>query len=143
MRVGFRGTQEEMTLAQKAKVGQLLDVLKPDELHHGDSIGADADANALAQALNIPVVLHPPENSAKRAFCLHAVEIRPVLPYLVRNRAIVDETDLLIATPKGFREEVRSETWSTVRYARKRWKTIWIVFPDGSTQLQSGGITDA
>jgi len=45
-------------------------------------------------------------------------------PYLSRNRAIVDETEMLIATPAEFTEQQRSGTWSTVRYARACGKKV-------------------
>jgi predicted Rossmann fold nucleotide-binding protein DprA/Smf involved in DNA uptake len=55
-------------------------------------------------------------------------------PPLVRNRIIVDGCDVLLAAPSGAeRDNPRSGTWMTVRYARKRRKRIVIVWPDGTT----------
>ena len=40
------------------------------------------------------------------------------MPYLERNKNIVNAVDFIIAAPDG-PEKVRSGTWSTVRYAKK------------------------
>jgi hypothetical protein len=56
----------------------------------------------------------------------------PAKPYLVRNHEIVDDSQVLIAAPKEFTEQLRSGTWATIRYARKIGRTVRIVFPDGS-----------
>ena len=53
-------------------------------------------------------------------------------PPLERNCDIVLDGDLLIATPHGYQEEMRSGTWYTIRQARKRGKKIIIVWPNGS-----------
>lgn len=85
-------------------------------LHHGDCIGADAQAHDAARALGYHIVLHPPTNPSRRAYC-SADEEAPPLEYLARNKRIVESSELLIAGPSG-PERVRSGTWSTVRYAR-------------------------
>jgi hypothetical protein len=43
---------------------------------------------------------------------------------------------MLIALSITFREVVRSGTWSTIRYARKRSKPITVILPDGSLQRE-------
>ena len=99
-----------------------------EEFHHGDCLGADAAAHANAVALGFRIILHPPTANAARAFSKAPgaeMTTYPPLPYLERNKAIVDGTDLLIAMPKDARrEEVRSGTWATVRYARKKNRSI-------------------
>jgi hypothetical protein len=54
------------------------------------------------------------------------------LPPLDRNKMMVDDCEALIATPRLMVEELRSGTWSTIRYARKCRKPVHIVWPDGS-----------
>ena len=130
-RIGFTGTQDGMTKAQRSKVCALLVELDPSEFHHGDCIGADSQAHQIADGLSIPICIHPPDNERKRAFCGGAQEIRAPLPYLVRNREIVAWSDVLIATPKSSKEELRSGTWSTVRRAREAGKPTYIVLPSG------------
>jgi len=128
MRVGFTGTSETITVLQKTRLKSLLEELNPEEFHHGDCVGADAEAHMIALDLSV-VVVHPPTDSSKRAFCTGG-HIRRPKPYLDRNQDIVDETDVLIALPSRS-EYLRSGTWSTVRRARKAEKPIWIVMPNG------------
>lgn len=73
--------------------------------------------------------IHPPDNPVKRAFC-RGDEERRQLPYLVAHRAIVNDTDRLIAAPGG-PERVRAGTWYTVRYAADQGRHITIIWPDG------------
>lgn len=138
-KLGFTGTQKGMTLAQEKGVRSLM-VGHPKELHHGDCIGADKVADWIATSYGVPVVVHPPVNESKRAFC-HSSGVdgtRQVLkpkPYLERNRDIVDACDVLIAAPKEMTDQLRSGTWSTVRYAKKQGKQVILVFPDGTMQV--------
>ena len=138
--IGFTGTQRGMTEAQRLKLGTILAVGSTKGvgvLHHGDCVGADAQAHELAQKWMIPVIIHPPENSSKRAFCGGSLASLPPQPYLVRNHFIVDACDVLVATPGEATEQLRSGTWATIRYARKRHKTVVIIYPDGSHATQS------
>lgn len=124
--IGFTGTQVGMSKKQKDILRLLL--LEASEFHHGDCIGADAEADEIARGLNIPVVIHPPNNPSKRAFCAQPGDqvIRP-LHYLDRNREIVEATHELIGAPRTDQEELRSGTWSTIRYARKKGKKVIIL----------------
>lgn len=128
---GFTGTQKGMTEAQKRVFKKLLKGAHT--LHHGDCVGADAQAHALAREVDvdIQIVLHPPSNPDKRAWC-GADFYHDVKPYLDRNKDIVNYCQILIATPETREEQLRSGTWSTVRYARKRNKSVVIIYPDGS-----------
>lgn len=131
MKIGFTGTQRGMTQPQKAALHQWLIEHEPSELHHGDCLGADAQVHGLCCEELIQTVLHPPINPAKRAFCASR-RVRTPKPYLVRNKDIVDDTDMLIATPGEMIARLRSGTWSTVRYAAKTGKRSILVFPDGT-----------
>jgi hypothetical protein len=131
MKIGFTGTQVGLTAPQREKLRAVL-AARSGELHHGDCIGADAEAHAIAAELGYRIHIHPPESGGKRAWCTgHSSE--PPQHYLDRNRAIVDAADALIATPKG-PEELRSGTWSTIRYARSRRRPIYVIWPDGRGQ---------
>lgn len=131
MRLGFTGTQKGMTDAQRTTVQRLLSECSVPELHHGDCIGADADAHDIAMHLGIRVVVHPPTNPSKRAYVQGAVRVESEKPYLDRNHDIVDSTDVLLATPNAKYEVLLSGTWATIRYARKLGREIWLVRPDG------------
>lgn len=130
MKIGFTGTQKGLTIPQFIQLMRLIKQLEVNELHHGDCIGADAEAHSIAGDFNIPVVLHPPLENAKRAWCQGAKFVHEPRHYLSRNRHIVLWTDALIATPKGM-ETLRSGTWSTVRYARSKERKIWVIMPNG------------
>lgn len=142
MRTGFTGTQRGMTAKQKTATRHLLAGMNPCEFHHGDCIGADADAHELFRELKRgKVIIHPPTNSSKRALCKGNVILAP-LPYLDRNKEIVINSDVLIACPGEFEEQLRSGTWSTVRFARKQMRPIFIVFPDGTVKSEEDPMND-
>lgn len=130
MIVGFTGTQHGMTNLQKLMFVGVLARLCPNQFHHGDCIGADAEADALVRehAPKCFIVIHPPEDETKRAFC-HAHKVMPPKPYLDRNRAIVFACEELVAAPQDRVEEIRSGTWMTIRAARRSGKTIHMVWP--------------
>jgi hypothetical protein len=129
MIVGFTGTQIGMSTYQKAAVRQLLINLKPEYAVHGDCVGADAQFHGICKSLGIKIVIYPPLDPKKRAFC-EAFMIHPEDAYLERNKKIVNASDIMIATPKSEDEELRSGTWSTVRYTRKTGKKIYIIDPE-------------
>lgn len=130
MKVGITATSKGATERQLLSLQRLLVDLAASELHHGDCVGGDAQGHSVARALGLWIVGHPPENSKARAFC-SCDESRAPLPYLSRNRAIVRETELLIAMPLGFQEELRSGTWSTARFAEKSGRRFIVIQPDG------------
>jgi hypothetical protein len=139
MKLGFTGTGSKpgMDAGQQLQFMNFLMDNGVTELHHGDCIWADAQADAIAKKLGIHVVTHPPTDNKKRAYC-HGIGSngkrhnhdnqteRWPKPYLVRNHDIVDETEQLFAAPKELAEVVRSGTWATIRYARKTGKLVEI-----------------
>jgi hypothetical protein len=137
MKTGFTGTQRGMTAAQKRVVETFIRNIKG-EFHHGDCIGADEEAHEIALGHGLKIVIHPPANTKKRAFCEDATDLRIEKSYLSRNKDIVLETEQLIAAPGEEEEQTRSGTWSTVRYARSLKRVISIVLPDGRTIVENG-----
>lgn len=125
MKIGFTGTRLGMTGAQRAALQELLSK-QTGEFHHGGCQGADAEAHDVARYCGLWIIEHPPSNGVLWAGKF-VDERRPKKPYLDRNRDIVDETEMLIATPSSSTEELRSGTWSTVRYARKLRRKIIII----------------
>jgi hypothetical protein len=81
-------------------------------------------------------VIHPPSDGSRRAHC-KADKTLPPLPYLQRNHAVVDDTEVLIATPAQQHETLRSGAWATVRYARKKKRKIHIIYPDGTLKTEN------
>lgn len=140
MKIGFTGTREGMSEAQRRTVYDLLLRLPVTEAHHGDCVGADAQFHDVLLGgfglSNVPIILHPPDVPTLRAFSLCVNEVRAPKPFLDRNRDIVDECDLLIAAPRHDAEEMRSGTWATVRYARQTGKPIRIVYADGEVEAE-------
>lgn len=137
--VGVTATREGATAAQ---VATLLDLLtgpgvEVAELHHGDCVGGDADADRVACSLGLRRVSHPPDNPKRRAFC-RTEEERPELPYLRRNAEIVRSTGILIAMPKQAEEHRYGGTWSTVRLARSFRRPVVIIRPDGRAVFERG-----
>lgn len=120
MKVGFTGTQKGMSQHQKEQFVLKLMEMNMTQFHHGDCIGADSEAHDIVREFfpDVWIVGHIPDKDNKRAF-KKCDEYRDPLPYLVRDRKIVDETDFLIGSPKSDEEVLRSGTWTTIRYSRK------------------------
>lgn len=102
-------------------------------LHQGCCDGGDEQITIVAASLGIPIVAYPPTD--KKLFSTLAYElsrtVMPEGPYLERNGRIVNACDMLIGAPKQKYEELRSGTWSTIRYARSLNKMMTIVWRDG------------
>lgn len=134
MKVGVTGSRNGMTIAQHDAFKYLMLMREPHEFHHGDCIGVDAQAHKIVNS-TLPktlIIVHPPENGRFRAgkkVGAHRIE-RP-LPYLDRNKSIVDASDLLIVIPNSTKESLRSGTWSTKRYAESIAKDFVVIYPDG------------
>lgn len=135
--VGFTGTQHGMTSEQQVVLRGLLGTFvdAASEFHHGDCIGADAEAHEVARELGFFIVIHPPIITAKRAW-KRAPVVNVPMNYLERNRVIVRSTQLLIAAPGELEEQLRSGTWSTVRFARKMLRPIYFAMPDGTSRTE-------
>ena len=146
--VGFSGSQTGVTKAQLIWLNYELHAIGMTELHHGACIGADAAAHMIALEYftgstgdgipELPIVIHPPENMSKVEMrCLlrdqEIVRVLPRKPYLVRNRDIVNASNILLATPDG-PERLRSGTWATIRYARDLKHPIKICYPNGEVE---------
>jgi hypothetical protein len=114
------------------------------EFHHGDCIGSDVQADAIVctrYGIDCAIYVHGPTDKSRVANCA-AIHSRcqhialPDKPYIERNHDIVDETDILVATPGRINEELRSGTWSTIRYARRIHHPIVIIWPDGNASKE-------
>ena len=150
MKVGFTGTRDGMTDEQRRAFIRWVKTAGVTEFHYGVCIGADEDAwDVMVSGPDLGftrprTVAHPPSNLvlASQSTMMFDDEIRPTVPYAVRNQNIVDASELLLATPKQ-EEELRSGTWLTIRYARKKKKPIVIFWPDGTITHESETIRRA
>ncbi len=129
--VGFTGTHHGMSRRQKDNLWILLIGLKAKGyrwFHHGDCVGADAEACQMAWELCYLIAQHPPVKDVKRAFTLYHYQY-PEDEYLARDRGIVNQSSLLLAAPFEAEEQQRSGTWYTYRYARKIWRPVYLLKP--------------
>lgn len=131
--VGMSGSRYGITTDAKKKLDKLLTKYDITEAHHGDCIGADAQFHNECELRNIYTVVHPPDNTTLRAYCKGDKILKPK-PYLVRNQDIVNASDFIFAFPSTKVEVVRSGTWSTIRYAKKVGKKIYVIYSDGVTE---------
>ena len=145
--VGFTGTRHGMTPPQQRAVRIVLGLLRQcDELtaHHGDCVGADAEFDAVARDIGARIIVHPGRSvrggeESYRAFC-RGDEILTPLGHFARNREIVAESDVMIATPYEATRQERGGTWYTIDRAERSGKPLAIVLPtrDGVRVAYSG-----
>ena len=139
-KIGFTGTRHGMTEKQKESTQKFIISEKFSEIHHGDCIGSDKEMHEIItnyrekEKKNIKIVGHPPKYNKYRANCKCDIFLAKN-DYLTRNHDIVDSTDILIATPET-KERLHSGTWSTVRYARKKGKKIYIIHQNGKITVE-------
>ncbi len=105
--VGFTGTAQGITVRQDNKLLLVLNYYYKQGyrvFRHGDCVGSDDHAATMASSLGYKVWGHPPINEKKRAFNKATKFWEASDHYLPRDRTIVDESNLLVATPQGFSE---------------------------------------
>ena len=142
--VGFTGTRRQLRQQQAERLWrELLKINEEHErvmLHHGDCVGADSLVHLMVtlshELAHWVTMIHPPEVDRHRAYC-DGDYICPPQPYLRRNKEIARRCDILLATPLTDREQVRSGTWATIRYARKFGKPIVIIYPHGEVECEN------
>ena len=143
MNLGVTGTREGMTPDQIfrfiAWMRDLDDATSTKRvLHHGDCVGADRDAWAIALSLGWSTCSHPATTAARWHANTMNHRVHTRRPALERNRLIVDGCDVLLAFPKQFCEVAEGGTWYTVRYARAVGRRIVVVWPDGTLSVEAG-----
>jgi hypothetical protein len=106
------------------------------QFHHGDCVGADADAHRIVRVLmpSVKIHIHPPDITTHQAEMKGDIYHLPK-EYLTRNRNIVHVAHILIATPFELKPKLRSGTWSTIRYAVKSNTTpCRVILPKGDVR---------
>lgn len=137
LRVGFTGSRCGMTEPQLATFESELCRLQREfgngEFHHGDCVGADAQAHTIAAILGFEIHCHPPSDPIRRANteCDVYYEAKP---YRERNRRLVRMTDFLFATPKSVVRTTSGGTWYTYNHAMQQGtcKRAMLIYPDGT-----------
>lgn len=115
--VGFTGTRLGATEEQYAKVRDVLREVTGGRsfvAHHGDCIGADAEFHELCLTMGAMIEIHPGPISDLSAGCQGHVR-HPIKPHMVRNRAIVDASHVMIAAPPTDLPQEYGGTWHTIR----------------------------
>lgn len=146
MRWAFTGSEWPLTPNQSLALDRVIsdEIMQHnvDKIHHGGCKGADDEFHELLGRGNYNLWAHvevwPGHIERKRGkstsygvyrgknlWVIHQPEYT-----LTRNRLMVDVADRLIAAPDGV-EVLRSGTWATVRYARKKHRPITFVWPNG------------
>jgi hypothetical protein len=138
MNVGFTGTRNGMTLAQRKEVENILELhsyrrlTNRGVLHNGLAIGADKDAAVIARNIGWTVAGYPSDRPEQTCDFVPDWYAQDPKPPLKRNPDIVDASEVMIATPGEFHNILRSGTWATIRYTRINNKPLYIVWPDGT-----------
>jgi len=125
MKIGFTGTRVGMSPLQKMYLERILIKTKPEKVIHGGCIGADTEFHGICyyqkcrRISSLTIAIYPSNLRNQQGNYPNADFYHKEQDPLVRNHIIVDQSDILIAAPKYDAEELRSGTWSTIRYARK------------------------
>lgn len=136
--LGFTGTRAGMTPIQKDALRTWLAGCKM--LVHGACIGADAQADEIAESMGIPRALYPSDIASMQMVLRNPQDYAWVYepsPPLLRNKWMVRSCEVLFAAPRG-PETTRSGTWATVRFARTlRHIGIVVAYPDGRVVVET------
>lgn len=148
--IGFTGTRHGMSPRQLAAATDLVHwLVRGNEIivgkdrwiaHHGDCVGADSQFHDIVRPLvGSFVVAHPGQVQAKWQAKREADVVRARRAPMNRNRIIVAESTIMVATPYEDVEQPRGGTWSTIRMARAVDRPLAIVMRDGSIQRERWG----
>lgn len=137
--LGFTGTRKGMTESQENEVRDffaLMDRLWGTRgaatLHHGDCVGSDAQAHAIAVSLGWRICIHPPTDEKYRAFCdSELTVIQKPFVYLKRNRDIVSHSVVVVAAPATGKS---AGTKYTISHAYSMRKPVYRVMPTGDME---------
>lgn len=134
MAVGFTGTRKGMSTKQLATLRRFK--APWGAFHHGACDGADTEACDYFYELHWWIHAWPSHNPNAAAMAQSHTIHRPApdIGYepLLRNKLIVDASDLMIATPSNTKNIPRgSGTWFTIRYTRQVGKSLYIIWPNG------------
>ena len=136
--MGLTGSRRGISILQEEFLAKLLQESVPARFHHGMCRGADEAAHhAVRRFVRHAVIVGHPSNLPGICLDLDCDFTREPKPPVMRNHDIVLESNFLVALPPGG-EVLRSGTWSTVRFARKKNMTIAICYPGGQIVWENG-----
>jgi hypothetical protein len=125
--LGFTGTRSGMSEKQRERVETIFKNYEktetPVRVVHGGCVGADKEFHDLAKQYGFHITVRPgysvasPEDLSHRCEYSDADFIYEPDTHFKRNRAIVEESNLMLATP--YNDIERGGTWYTINYARK------------------------
>jgi hypothetical protein len=132
--IGFTGNRYGLTQEQKTQIIQVFELYDDIIVSHGDCVGSDTDFHNLSieykqsnPTKKFLIHIYPPTDNKLRSYCVGDLIFDPK-PYLQRNKNIVTNSDILIGCPiDKTKEQIRSGTWSTIRFARKLNKQIYLL----------------
>ena len=134
MIVGVTGTTRGLASEQQTTLSLLLAEPAADyddlELRHGDCVGVDQQAAAMARQLGYRIVGHPAIEDDGRAYAF-CDKLLPPRESATRNRDIVEAAEVLIGCPAADQEWPGSGTWYTINYARDRGVPMLVLSPSG------------
>ncbi len=138
MKIGFTGTRNEITIQQRLWLVSFIIEGQPEEVAHGDCIGADAEFHSIVaeRAPKCRIEIWPSPYEKMRAFCDGDIVHAP-MPAKKRDQLIVDFADTFVGCPPTNKEITRSGSWATLRMALKRYRKnelpggLYVVYPDG------------
>lgn len=125
MKVSFTGTRSGMSAWQKQQLEKFfLDHRGEISVFaHGACMGADVEAHYLARKIlgkSVFIAIFPSTAKTRVRVLNFDFEAKPMKP-LERDQEIVKlGCDVLLAAPLQMNEALRSGTWSTIRYAKKK-----------------------
>ncbi len=140
MHVGITGTRHGMTADQRLVINdRLANIVTSNHgnavfFHHGCCQGADTEAAEIALRLGYRVIEHPGPAADSWRVDGKCHDRRPHKTHFARNRDIVNESQIMLATPAEEQEQDRGGTWYTIRYARKVGVPLVIVYPGGTIE---------
>lgn len=138
MILGVTGTRSGPTVAQHAAFSRFMRRCPPEAFVHGGASGWDVLAHMIVANLrpSVPIDIYPADGQICPAWNFIGwpgnTTVYPEAPPLERNRVITERIHWLIAVPRQDAEELRSGTWSTVRYAREIGCPVYLIRSDGT-----------
>lgn len=137
--VAFTGTRAGMTRVQSTVLYTVLSELAPMNFRHGCAVGADTEAAILVKRTlpGVRIIGYPSTDhdfAARWRFVdINDLE-QPADTNFARNRRLVHDSQILVATPYHECRQSRGGTWHAVDYALKLNRPVYIIYPSGKQE---------